>query len=107
MEDCNIICMNDGMKSWIFQRNDTQNFYLCISKYMERFRKSLKTNNIYEARKKSYEIIESFEKGFYQYPLFKNVANEYLKTVKNKETLKFYDGRLRAVFTHFSMVKNQ
>ncbi len=101
MEDCNIICMNDGMKSWIFQRKDTENFYLCISKYMERFRKSLKTNNIYEARKKSYEIIESFEKGFYQYPLFKNVANEYLKTMANKETQKFYKGRLEAVFYPF------
>lgn len=90
---------DDGeIKGWIYNRLDTDKYYLYVAEEGKRWRKSLKTNNLINAKMKVHNIITSYKNGVYDVPQFKDIATDFLKTVKSKTRQGFHRDRLRAVF---------
>lgn len=96
-----VIYNENDIKAWIYNRLDTESYYLYISEFNKRFRRTLKTDDLIRARQKSYNIIESYKSGVFNTPHFEEVAKEYLKTVQNEKTAKYYRDRLTAVFNPY------
>lgn len=92
-------------RGYIFKR-DNSIYYLYFSAYQKRIRRSLNTDNYLTALQKSYVMIDEILKGVIKTPYFKQVAAEYLKTVRNQNKKDYFSEKLKKLyFPKFSKLK--
>lgn len=92
-------------RGYIYKR-DNDIYYLCFSASEQRIRKSLNTDNYYQALKKSFKVIDEIINGVTKTPMFKMVVKEFLVTIASQATKKYYAERLYGTFlNHFKYKK--